>query len=116
MDKDLEEKLISELEKSVYSVIDLKKLTDNEAFDNEINKLIKIRKKRIRYTMILMVICYISMILLFFPFIYKIGFADFLKGFLASGFFFTIIRVYQSRREYDKELFILNLLKEQRNK
>jgi hypothetical protein len=116
MDKELEKKLVAELEKSIVSVLDIDGFTENTNIDSAINELIKIKKKDNRSTLFLMVLFYFPMILLLIPEINTSEFASFLKGFFLAGYFFLILRVYMRRREYDKEIFILNLLKDDRSK
>ncbi len=112
MDKDLKATLITELERSVYSVVDLDNLKSNDAIENEIAKLIKIKKKIRNRTMIILIACFVCSILLLFPIIYEYAMGDFLKGMLIACYIGLIPTIYQSRREYDKEIFILTLLKD----
>ncbi len=112
MDKELKTILITELERSVYSVVDLDNLKSNDAIENEINKLIHIKKRIRNRTMIILVTCFVCSILLFFPIVYEYAMGDFIKGLLTAGFIGLFSVIYQSRREYDKEIFILNLLKD----
>ena len=62
--------------------------------------------------MVILITCFVCSILLFFPIIYEYAMGDFLKGILIACYIGLIPTIYQSRREYDKEIFILTLLKD----
>ena len=94
--------------------VNLAHLNEPAHIDLEIDKLKDLKKRNGRQLLSLVIACYmVFLVLCVSGFFVTISFLDgFCKGFLIVGMFFIIIRVYLSRREFDKEIFILNLLKE----
>ncbi len=116
MDKELEKRLISELSSTTHLLIDSENLTDTEKIDSEIEKLTKIGNRINRKILFSLIGCTVLIALLFFPVIYNGDLGGFIKGLLSATLFFLIMNVKQFHHSFDREMFILKLLREFKEK
>jgi hypothetical protein len=120
MDKELEEKLLAELEQSGDPEIKIKNLYSANSIENEINNLMEINKKVGWKTIMFLIIAIVSVFLLMLTIFFDFNLPGFFKGFLTGACLaslpWLIPAIYRGRIVYDKELFILNLLKDSKTK
>ena len=120
MDKELEEKLLAELEQSGDPEIKIKNLYSANSIENEINNLMEINKKIGWKTIMFLIIVLVSVVLLLLSIFFDFNLPGFFKGFITGACFasltWLIPAIYRGRIVYDKEIFILNLLKDSKTK
>ncbi len=120
MDKELEEKLLAELEQSGDPEIKIKNLYSAKSIENEINNLMKINRKAGWRIITFFSICVVTSVLFMLSGLFDFKLPNFLSGFIAGFSIVALLSlipaIYRGRVVYDKELFILNLLKDSKTK